>query len=315
MTGMEKMAAKYLEWLEARNYSGDTVKTRSVELAAFGAWCLERSIDDPREVTRPVLERYQSWMFHYRKKNGQPLSARTQHVRLQGLKNFFQWLARQNWLLHNPASEMVLPRMEFRLPKYILSAAEAERVIGAADAGVWEGLRDRAILETFYSTGMRRMELAGLKAFDVDHDRQVVTIRMGKGKKDRMIPIGERALGWIARYSDEVRGSLVTGADDGTLFLNNIGQPFERMQLTELVRKYIQRAKIGKTGGCHLFRHTMATLMLENGADIRVIQQMLGHASLDTTQLYTRVSINLLRQVYADTHPAAQRHSHGEPGH
>ncbi len=121
-----------------------------------------------------------------------------------------------------------------------------------------------------------------------------------------MIPIGERALAWIGKYLEDSRPLLQTSsADDGTVFLTHLGETFDRKQLTALVRGYLIESKMGKMGGCHLFRHTVATLMLENGADIRVIQQMLGHVKLTTTELYTRVSINLLRKVYSATHPAA----------
>ena len=152
------------------------------------------------------------------------------------------------------------------------------------------GLRDRAILETLYSTGMRRLELIGLSCYDLDRERGTVMIRQGKGKKDRMIPIGERALAWIDQYLESARPDLVVGQDDGTLFLTNAGEAFTPDRLTQMVRDYVDAADIGKRGSCHLFRHTMATLMLENGADIRFIQAMLGHAELSTTQIYTQVS-------------------------
>lgn len=305
---LEALIDEYLDWIGAHNFSEDTVITRRSYLAYFHGWCRERGLENPTEITRPILERYQRWLFHYRKKNGKPLSVRTQHTRLQAIKSFFQWLARQNYLLHNPASEIVLPRMDHRLPKYVMNVHEAEQVIQQPDITQPEGLRDRAILETFYSTGMRRMELAHLKVYDLDADRGTVTIRLGKGRKDRVIPIGERALAWIDKYVQEARLTLLSCADDGTVFLNYLGVPFERLQLTSLVRNYLTKSKIGKTGGCHLFRHTVATLMLENGADVRVIQEMLGHAKLSTTELYTRVSINLLKQVYSATHPAAHLH-------
>ena len=297
--------ARHIDWIETHHFSIDTVTTRRAYLGYFHDWCRERGLEHPTEITRPILERYQRWLYHYRKTNGQPLGIRTQHTRLQGIKSFFQWMARQNHLLHNPASEIVLPRMGTRLPKYVLNAEEAERVIQQPDIGQPEGLRDRAILETFYATGMRRMELAHLKIYDLDNDRGTVTIRQGKGRKDRVIPIGERALAWINKYLQEARAGMLTGSDAGDVFLNWVGEPFERKQLTALVRRHLIDSKVGKMGGCHLFRHTVATLMLENGADIRVIQEMLGHSKLTTTEIYTRVSINLLRQVYAATHPAA----------
>jgi len=296
---------EYLAWMQAQNFSEDTVNTRRACIGYFLDWCRERALENPVEITRPILERYQRALYHYRKKNGDPLTFRTQNSRLRALKGWFRWMARQNYILHNPASELLLPRLENRLPKYILSAEEAERVIAQPDTATPEGLRDRAILETFYSTGMRRMEVANLKLYDIDSERGTVMIRQGKGKKDRHIPIGERALAWIAKYIREARPTLLASSEDGTVFLTDEGAPFHRTQLTTLVRGYLRRSKIGKAGGCHLFRHTVATLMLENGADIRVIQEMLGHAKLSTTELYTRVSINLLKQVYKATHPAA----------
>jgi integrase/recombinase XerD len=129
-------------------------------------------------------------------------------------------------------------------------------------------------------------------------------VRQGKGKKDRLLPIGKRALEWIARYLEESRPLLLVNTNEHTLFLSTLGQALEPDSLTEYVRHYIDLADIGKKGSCHLFRHTMATLMLENGADVRYIQAMLGHARLETTQIYTQVSIRKLQKVHALTHPA-----------
>jgi integrase/recombinase XerD len=305
LDALEAATNQYLDWIATHNFSPDTVASRREYLGYFHTWCRERGLESPVEITRPILERYQRWLFHYRKANGQPLGFRTQSTRLAALKGFFQWLARHNHLLHNPASELVLPRIEHRLPKYVLTAAEAEQVLQQPDTSQAAGLRDRAIIETFYSTAMRRMELANLKVYDPDAERGTIMIRQGKGRKDRTIPIGEPALAWIAKYLADARAHLLTGSDDGTLFLNDMGVPYERRQLTALVRRYLIASEIGKIGGCHLFRHTVATLMLENGADIKVIQQLLGHVKITTTEIYTHVAINLLKQVYSATHPAA----------
>lgn len=168
------------------------------------------------------------------------------------------------------------------------------------------------MLETLYSTGMRRLELIGLHCHDLDAERGTVMIRQGKGRKDRMIPIGERALAWIEKYRNDVRPELALGVDAGTLFLSNLGEAFTPNRLTQLVRDYVDAAKINKRGSCHLFRHTMATLMLENGADIRYIQAMLGHAKLDTTQIYTQVSIRALKAIHTATHPGKPIRPRGE---
>lgn len=288
---MHALMNEYLDWLAAQNYTPATMFTFRTCIGYFLDWCRERGIETPQEITRPVLERYQRSLYHHRKKNGEPLTFRSQNTRLRSIKGWFRWLARQNYMLHNPASELILPRLENRLPKYILNAEEAERVLYQPNVAEVRGLRDRAMLEMLYSTGMRRMELAGLKVYDIDHERGTLMIRQGKGKKDRHIPVSDRALTWVAKYIREARPEFLTGTDDGTVFLNNFGEPFELWKLTHLVGNYVRKANIGKTGSCHLFRHTVATLMLENGADVRVIQELLGHARLDTTQMYTRVSI------------------------
>lgn len=295
---------RFLAWLAERQYSPKTIVNREELLRVFIAWLDERGIRRPQEVTKPIIERYQSHLFVYRKKDGQPLSARTQHGHITPIRAWFKWLAKQNFILYNPASDLDLPRLDRRLPRNVLTVKEAEAVLAVADVGTATGIRDRAMLEVLYSTGMRRMELMQLQVFDLDAERGTVLIRLGKGKKDRMVPIGERAIAWVEKYRDDVRPGLATGADDGTLFLTHLGEAFTPNRLTQLVREYVQAAEIGKSGSCHLFRHTMATLMLENGADIRYIQAILGHAELSTTQIYTQVSIRQLKAIHSATHPA-----------
>jgi integrase/recombinase XerD len=302
--GFAVLRDAYIESLRVQNYSERTVENRISYLNALIIWCEERSLRQPREITKPILERYQKHLLHTKKRDGKPLSFRAQHARLIPVRQFFKWLCRQNLLLSNPASDLLLPRLEKRLPKHVLSAKEAELILNQPDTTEPMGIRDRAILEVLYSTGMRRSELAHLQLFDVDADRGTVMVRLGKGKKDRMIPIGARALGWIERYSEDVRPDLVGEIEDGTLFLTNLGEAFTPNRLTQLVRDYVRAADLGKSGSCHLFRHACATLMLENGADIRFIQQMLGHAKLETTEIYTHVSIRQLKAIHESTHPA-----------
>ena len=261
-----------------------------------------------------MLERYQRWLYHYRKADGRPLSFRSQSLRLIDVRGFFKWLTRHNHIPANPASDLELPKNELRLPKHVLTAAEAEQVLAQPDVSDPMGLRDRAILETFYSTGMRRSELVRLGVFDVDPERGLVTIRQGKGKKDRIIPIGKRAVAWTERYTSEVRPRYVVEPDPGALFLSRFGGPIEAGWLGATVRQYIERAELGKRGSCHLFRHTLATLMLENGADIRFIQQMLGHATVKSTEVYLQVSVRKLKEVHTETHPGnRERRATTEP--
>ena len=303
-TPLGALLEKHLEDLRLKNYSEYTIRNRRVHIHVFLDWAAERGITEPVEVTRTVLERYQKHIFQYRKKNGEPLGFTGQHDRIVPLRVWFKWMARNHHILHNPASELELPRTGYRLPKAVLSAAEVEQIMLETKVHDSLGLRDRAILETFYSTGMRRLELVQLKLWDVDLERATVTIRQGKGKKDRMIPLGDRTALWVRKYLDESRPQLVSEPDDKIVFLSNAGEPFSLDHLSDLVRTYVDAANIGKRGACHLFRHTMATLMLEGGADIRFIQAMLGHADLKTTQIYTHVAIRQLQEIHRATHPA-----------
>ena len=302
--GMLALLASYLESIQVKNYSPNTVKLHRSNVGMFIQWCEDRAVLRPSEVTKPIVERYQRWLYHYRKGNGKPLSFRTQSHRLSSVRTFFRWLARQNLILYNPAADIELPKVEHRLPRQILTASEVEAILSQPDITTAFGLRDRAILETLYSTGMRRSELVGLELPDVDVERGVVLIRRGKGNKDRMVPIGDRALAWLDKYLVDVRPSLVTPASGHALFVGRFGESLGGDWLSQRVRKYVEAAEIGKGGACHLFRHTAATLMLENGADIRFIQEMLGHAKLDTTQIYTQVSIRALKEIHTATHPA-----------
>lgn len=295
---------RHLEWLRVRNYSEQTL-AREPLLVVFAVWCEARGVTRPREVTKPILESYRRQLFYHRKPNGKPLSFGSQCARLIPLKLFFAWMTRQNALLWNPASELDMPRVEKRLPR-ALTADEVERVLATPDLDDGLGLRDRAILEVLYSTGTRRGELCGLRLSDVVASDGTVFVRQGKGRKDRVVPIGARALGWVARYLAEVRPAFSVSESEDALFLSESGTPIDASTLTHRVGRYIEAAKLGKRGACHIFRHSMATLMLEGGADVRLIQEILGHAGLETTQIYTHVSIRHLTAVHAATHPAEQ---------
>jgi integrase/recombinase XerD len=296
---------RYLEWMAVTNYSPNTVESRRVDLHLFNEWCQTRSLNTPQAITKPILERFQRHLYHYRKANGQPLGFHRQAVLLQGLKGFFKWLAQNNHILYNPASELVMPKVPKQLPKDILTPDEVETILSQPDLSSPFGLRDRAMLEVLYSTGIRRAELVNLTIYNVSEARGTLFIDQGKGRKDRVVPIGERALAWVRKYLDEVRDSLLIDPNVTTLFITYQGEGFHPNKVTAVVREYIQQADIGKSGSCHMFRHTMATQMLENGADVRFIQELLGHACLDTTQRYTHVSIRKLKEIHNATHPAA----------
>lgn len=306
-TGFSARVLQFLRWQETRGFSPATVTTRKRALCVALTWFKENGITHPREVTRPVLERFQRWAFSKRTNDGRPWSFRTQQTVLDGVRAFFAWMAKEDHLLFNPAADLELPRVHKTLPKNVLSLDEAERVLAQADLSAPMGVRDRAIMETLFSTALRRAELAHLQLEDVNRELGTVRVRHGKGGTERTVPIGARALAWIDRYLHESRPFLVGDKSNRWLFLGSRGERISLNVLTVATHGYIEAAGIRKTGACHLFRHSTATLMLERGADVRFIQAMLGHASLQTTQVYTQVSIRKLKEVHDATHPAERQ--------
>jgi integrase/recombinase XerD len=300
---------EYSRWMLSQNYSTKTVSNNTHILSKFVVWCHERGILRPQEMTREILEHYQGKIIRYRKPGGEAYNVSYLIRILSALRGFFGWLAKKRYILYNPALELELPRLDKHLPRNIMSMAEVEAVMMQVDLSSPLGLRDRAMLEVLYSTGMRRFELRQLKYKDLFMDTGVVMIREGKGRKDRMVPIGERALAWVEKYRVDLRPRLVgkhgNGNDEGILFLSYRGKPLSLNNINRIVTTYIRNSGIEKEGSCHMFRHTIATLMLENGADIRYIQQILGHNSLESTQIYTHVSIKKLKEVHEKTHPGA----------
>ena len=303
----------FLEWTVTSGLSEQTAKIRKRALDGFILWCDERGLQQPQDITRPILQRYQSHLYHYRKANGQPLSFNTQTTLLLPIVAFFKWCVRENHILHNPASDLVLPKQPRQLPRHLLTVADIESVINQADIETPSGIRNRAILETLYSTGIRRSELINLTLYDADAERGTLMVRQGKGRRDRLIPIGARACAWVRRYLHEVRPLLVA-TDCRALFVTDYGETFEKNRLSDMVKRHMQYAGF-KSGGCHAFRHAMATHMLENGADIRYIQAILGHSELSTTQIYTHVAIGRLQAVHALTHPARIERVGGDQNH
>jgi len=302
--GLTALVERYLLWMETHHYAAGTVKVRRVTLAHFLRWCLERSITRPHTVTPEMLERFQRHVYYYRQRNGQHLSLSSQSHRLTALRSWFAWLVKQHVLAQDPARELVLPREEQRLPRQPLSVAEVEAVLAQADLTTPHGLRNRAILELLYSTALRREESLRLEHTDLDRERRTLLVRRGKGKKDRVVPIGQRALAWLDKYLAAARPLLARRADSPLLFVSRNGHGLHPNQLSKIVRQYLLGAGVDKAGAAHLLRHTTATLMLDAGADVRHLQALLGHAKLSTTAIYTHVSIAKLREVHERTHPA-----------
>lgn len=300
----------HLRWAEVSRLAPASLVMRQRGLARFVAWAHERGLRHPGELTRPVLEAYQRHLYLARsQRNGQPLGLRTQQQLIGAVRGWCKWLTRDGHIPANPAADLELPRMPRTLPRGLLSVEQVRQLLGQPDIEGLTGLRDRAMLELLYGTGMRRSELMSLQLGDLDLVNATVFIRQGKGRRDRYVPMGASARHWVARYAAEVRPMLTSQVQDAgaswTLFLTDYGEPFERNRLSGMVAGHLRRIGI-EQGSCHALRHACATHMLEAGAELRYIQVLLGHADISTTQIYTHVAIGKLMQVHAATHPGAQ---------
>lgn len=285
----------------AVRYAARTVPAYLADVRVFLSWLLPRGITLTDVKTADLLA-YQADLFAARKKDGKPYSLSMQMNRLTALKSFFRFLYKRAFVLHDPAAAVEYPRTEIRLPRTILSKQEARRLVEAPDTSTHFGMRDRAILETLYGTGMRVSELAKLTLQDVDTEERVVRIVQGKGGKDRNVPLTTAAAEALERYL-EARPKLRGARRSPLLFLAPRGGRMHRDTVNDVVHGWAGKAGIKKLVTCHTLRHSAATHLLKGGADIRHIQVLLGHASLQSTERYTRVEISDLKEVIRRAHP------------
>jgi integrase/recombinase XerD len=304
--GLIDYVESYIEHCAAQGQSARTVEGKRSNIRLFLAWCSIVGLRNLDDVTPPHLEVYRRYLAAFRQPLRQrPLDLATQRNRLTAMRLWFRYLRRHGLMDRDPAADFELPRIGRKLPRGMLTQVEIERILSAIPSTSRDGLRDRAIMETYYASGIRRMELANLNVGDVDQVAGIIHVNHGKGGKDRRVPIARRTCCWISRYLEVTRPQLVRPNSGDALYLDRKGLRFRGHQLSKLVGDHIRRAGVRQFGSCHLFRHSMATLMHESGADIRYIQEMLGHTSISTTQIYTHVTIPKLREVYGKTHPAA----------
>jgi integrase/recombinase XerD len=301
---LQELVPRFLQGLEIRGYSAATAEMHHSALRQFLGWCEGLAYSDPAGITRARLEAYQLFLFHYRSpRGGKALAINTQLARLGCVRRFFAWLCRDGVIPANPASDLDLPRKQARALPKSLSPEEIDRLFALPDLTNPVGLRDRTILELFYSTGVRRTEMTRLEIGDYDPHARTLLVRRGKGGKGRLLPVGGHAAAWLARYLAEARPLIAFLPAETGLFLSGYGTSITPAYLGSWVSKQMKKVGITKPGASHLFRHSCATHMHENGADIRHVQEMLGHARLDTTQIYTHVSIKALQEVHARCHP------------
>lgn len=300
----------FREDVETR-YAARTAEHYSADALAFAAWLSSQELA-LRDVRPGDVQRYQGALYAQRTRRGRPYAASTVQIKLMAVKTLFRFLVRRGYLLFDPSSNVELPRTDKQLPRVILTEPEARRIVTAPRGRKPLVLRDRAILETLYATGIRVSELIHLKPADADVEERTLRIIAGKGRKDRNVPLTRAAARAIEAYLTRGRGELLVLASSGEgrrfepqpwLFLGERGKKLHRAQVGDVVALWAKQARVKKRVSCHTFRHSVATHLLRGRADIRQIQALLGHRSLTTTERYTHVELSDLRRVVVRAHP------------
>lgn len=289
---------EFLEHLLAeRGSATNTAQAYRQDLEQFRKFLEDHGLTSFAEVDREVLLLYAGFLWN------QDWADTTVARKLTAIRMFYRYLHREGYVQEDLTSHLEVPKTAKQLPT-VLTPEEVEAILSAPDRTTYSGLRERAMLELLYASGLRVSELISLRLRDVDLDVGFVRCR-GKGSKERLIPIGEMAIDALRMYLNNVRDQFVQPHTDDTLFLTSRGRGFSRMGFWKVVQRHVKRAGIRKPVTPHTFRHSFATHLLEGGADLRAIQEMLGHADIATTQIYTHVSREHLREVYEKAHPRA----------
>lgn len=299
---LEKLADEFEISRKVRNLKKRTLSETRRHLNQFFDYLAQRNISHVDEITKEVIKEYQIALYEYINPRGRPNSIGHQNSVFRSVKQFFEYLKDSGYIVSNPAKTISYAKEPKTLPKSILTPSEARKILHAPDIKSVIGYRDRTILEIFYSSGIRKTELRNLTLSDVDYHDGFLRIQ-GKGDKDRVVPIGRIACRYLENYIKSVRPELIKDPYNNYLFLSVRGNQINQSMPWVLIKKYAKKARIKKNIHCHTFRHSCATAMLKNKADIRTIQELLGHRSLNTTQIYTKVSITDLKEVHKRCHP------------
>ncbi|NJM54901.1 MAG: tyrosine-type recombinase/integrase [Verrucomicrobiae bacterium] len=308
----DELMAALRQWLAAGNYAAQAQKDFPHKLRLLRIFLHQRGLIDAENrvdlaaIEPATMSDYQAFVYDYvSAKTGKPLSTQSQIHALSYVQSFFRFLRQTERTAFDPAKVIRLPRHPQRLPVDLLTPEEMRRLLAVPDLGTPTGFRDRCIFELFWCTGMRISELLSLAVADLDFAQGLVTIRHGKGDKPRVVPLGAGVVQWLREYIDKARPWLAANVTDApqTLFLSRFGQRMDKSGLFYKLRAYQRRAKIKKKLSTHTFRHTLASEMLKAGADLRHIQELLGHENLTTTQRYLHVVKADLKKAHSKTHP------------
>jgi integrase/recombinase XerD len=276
------------------------------DLSDFTRFVVSRGAMSPARVQHAGITVY---LISLRR---QGRAASTVKRRTAAIRSFYKYLQREGVLAHDPTLDLASPRLPRRLPR-ILTVNEVERLLAAPNPGVQEGVRDRALLELMYATGLRVSETVGLDLSDLDLAHEVVRC-IGKGNKERLVPLGSQAVRALREYLGKARPRLARRHSTQALFVSRLGGRFSRQGCWKLIRRYARRSGIPTPVTPHMLRHSFATHLLERGADLRAVQEMLGHATISMTQVYTHLTRDRLREVYKQSHPRDAMHVRSTAG-
>ncbi|HHW17951.1 MAG TPA: site-specific tyrosine recombinase XerD [Firmicutes bacterium] len=295
---MESLIQEFIDYLgHEKGLATNTLESYSRDLRQYYGFLSEDGSLSLENASQATIVAY----LMYLRKQGKATA--TIARRLAALKAFYQFLLKENYVTKDPTDELSSPKLERKLPK-VLTVEEVERLLAQPDVRTPSGKRDKAMLELLYATGIRVSELVNLNLTDIDLKEGFVRC-VGKGSKERVVPMGEMAISALESYLEEARPKLVSNTREKALFVNHHGSRLTRQGFWKIVKKYAREAQIRKEITPHTLRHSFATHLLENGADIRAVQEMLGHADISTTQIYTHVTKDRLKDVYAKSHPRA----------
>lgn len=304
-SGLYNPVQSYLEYMRIQlNRKERTLINHESGLNGFILWASKRSLNQLQDMTKDVLKKYMTYLHDNPGEDGLPLKPSSQCTKLTPVFKFFQFCFEERLMLFDITQGLKVPSKERGIPTGILSPADLELIIKQPDLKTLEGFRDRVIMEFFYATAIRRSELTYLKCEDINVELKMLVIRKSKNGKMRWIPLNDRVVEWYENYMTFIRPKLVAGEDDGYFILNRHGVGFKPSALAARVKTYIKKAGFEIRGACHIFRHSVATCIMNNGAHIRVIQELLGHEDVNTTQIYTHVAKEVLRKELDRTHPA-----------
>jgi len=294
---MELFLKEYLAHIKLeKNLSQNTVSSYKNDLNAFISFLKDSGIDDPSDISSDHIGSF----FKTLKELGLLGSSSARYF--SSLKGFFLYLLKNKYIVKNPIEKITAPRISKKLPG-VLDVNEVEKILSAPDANDKLGLRDKAMLELFYACGTRVSELINIKVNDLFFEDEIIRV-FGKGSKERLIPVGSSAVKWVGEYLKKSRPLLMKKSkSENNLFLNSRGSKLSRMGIWKIIDRYVKQAGIEKDVHPHTFRHSFATHLLEGGADLRAVQEMLGHADISTTQIYTHIDRDYIKQVHKQYHP------------